>query len=79
VSTIYDGTPGNPTEEAVIKALSIYQGESCDGVVCIGRLDVEHLLNCLKYVLCGPLDHQHIGLSHMFGQALGRFGVAHDD
>jgi 4-hydroxybutyrate dehydrogenase len=34
--TVYDGTPGNPTEDAVIEALSIYQGGSCDGVVCIG-------------------------------------------
>ena len=35
-ATIYDGTPGNPTEEAVIEALESYQEKNCDGVVCIG-------------------------------------------
>jgi len=35
-ATIYDGTPGNPTEEAVIEALESYQENNCDGVVCIG-------------------------------------------
>ena len=36
VATIYDGTPGNPTEEAVNEALQSYQESDCDGVVCIG-------------------------------------------
>lgn len=36
VATIYDGTPGNPTEEAVDEALESYQSNECDGVVCIG-------------------------------------------
>ncbi len=35
-ATIYDGTPGNPTEEAVNEALEAYQANDCDGVVCIG-------------------------------------------
>ncbi len=35
-ATIYDGTPGNPTEEAVTEALESYQSNDCDGVVCIG-------------------------------------------
>ena len=33
---VYDGTPGNPTEEAVGEALALYQSEGCDGVVCVG-------------------------------------------
>jgi len=33
---IYDGTPGNPTEEAVAEALEYYQENGCDGVVCVG-------------------------------------------
>ena len=33
---IYDGTPGNPTEEAVAEALESYQENGCDGVVCVG-------------------------------------------
>ncbi|MDG2140100.1 MAG: iron-containing alcohol dehydrogenase [Gammaproteobacteria bacterium] len=35
-ATVFDGTPGNPTEEAVIEALQSYEGNDCDGVVCIG-------------------------------------------
>ncbi len=35
-ATIYDGTPGNPTEEAVNEALASYHAKECDGVVCIG-------------------------------------------
>ena len=34
--TIFDGTPGNPTEEAVSQALLSYQDKNCDGVVCVG-------------------------------------------
>lgn len=33
---VYDGTPGNPTEEAVEEALALYRGENCDGVICLG-------------------------------------------
>ena len=33
---VYDGTPGNPTEEAVTEALTIFQSEGCDGVICLG-------------------------------------------
>ncbi len=35
-ATVYDGTPGNPTEEAVIEALDSYQQNNCNGIVCIG-------------------------------------------
>lgn len=34
--TVYDGTPGNPTEDAVGEAVALYQSEGCDGVVCVG-------------------------------------------
>ncbi|MFM7404056.1 MAG: iron-containing alcohol dehydrogenase [Erythrobacter sp.] len=34
--TIYDQTPGNPTERAVLAALDLYQSEGCDGVICVG-------------------------------------------
>ncbi len=34
--TIFDDTPGNPTEDAVSKALEVYEGNDCDGVVCVG-------------------------------------------
>lgn len=34
--TIYDGTPGNPTEEAVLDALALYKESDCDGLLCLG-------------------------------------------
>ncbi|MEE4289719.1 MAG: iron-containing alcohol dehydrogenase, partial [Erythrobacter sp.] len=33
---IFDGTPGNPTEEAVKAAFDLYTAEGCDGVVALG-------------------------------------------
>ena len=33
---VYDGTPGNPTEEAVKDALELYSAQGCDGIVALG-------------------------------------------
>jgi alcohol dehydrogenase class IV len=33
---LWDGTPGNPTEEAVEAALALYRAEGCDGVIAVG-------------------------------------------
>ena len=33
---VFDDTPGNPTEEATLRALTLYQEAECDGVVCVG-------------------------------------------
>jgi len=33
---VYDGTPANPTEAAVLEALARYKSESCDGIVAVG-------------------------------------------
>ncbi|MDN5938478.1 MAG: iron-containing alcohol dehydrogenase, partial [Salinisphaera sp.] len=33
---VYDGTPGNPTEDAVGEAMAAYRSEGRDGVVCLG-------------------------------------------
>ena len=35
-ASIFDGTPGNPTEEAVKLALTQYQEEGCDGIIALG-------------------------------------------
>ena len=35
-STIFDGTPGNPTEKAVREALILYQENECNGIIAIG-------------------------------------------
>lgn len=34
--TVFDGTPGNPTEEAVKLAFDLYGSEGCDGVIALG-------------------------------------------
>ena len=34
--TVFDETPGNPTEEAVKKAFAQYNDEGCDGVIALG-------------------------------------------
>jgi 4-hydroxybutyrate dehydrogenase len=33
---VFDDTPGNPTEEATLRALALYRDAGCDGVVCLG-------------------------------------------
>lgn len=35
-AVIYDGTPANPTEEAVMAALALYREKGCDGIVGLG-------------------------------------------
>lgn len=35
-TTLYDGTPENPTEVAVLEALGVFRSHGCDGVVCVG-------------------------------------------
>lgn len=36
VAPVFDDTPGNPTERAVMAALKVYEAESCDGVIALG-------------------------------------------
>ncbi len=33
---VFDDTPGNPTERAVMAALEVYEKEDCDGVIALG-------------------------------------------
>lgn len=33
---VFDDTPGNPTERAVMAAFAVYEAEGCDGVVALG-------------------------------------------
>jgi 4-hydroxybutyrate dehydrogenase len=33
---VFDETPGNPTEAAVMAALKLYESEKCDGVIALG-------------------------------------------
>lgn len=34
--TVFDGTPGNPTEAAVRQAQALYEENDCDGIIAIG-------------------------------------------
>jgi alcohol dehydrogenase class IV len=36
VAPVFDDTPGNPTERAVMAAFAVYEAEGCDGVVALG-------------------------------------------
>ena len=36
VAAIFDGTPTNPTEAAVLAALDLYRSQGCDGVIGLG-------------------------------------------
>ncbi|MFT3988037.1 iron-containing alcohol dehydrogenase [Aestuariivirga sp.] len=35
-SVVFDGTPANPTEDAVMTASALYKSEKCDGVIGLG-------------------------------------------
>ncbi|MDP6572741.1 MAG: iron-containing alcohol dehydrogenase [Rhodospirillales bacterium] len=35
-AAVFDGTPPNPTEAAVVAAVDVYKGSGCDGVVAFG-------------------------------------------
>lgn len=35
-AVIFDGTPANPTEEAVLAAHALYRAEGCDGIIGLG-------------------------------------------
>ncbi|MCO4054084.1 MAG: iron-containing alcohol dehydrogenase [Bosea sp.] len=35
-AAVFDGTPANPTEEAVMQALAAYREHGCDGIVALG-------------------------------------------
>src|SRR3990172_2979720 len=35
-ATVFDGTPENPTESAVMDAVALYRQERCDGIVAVG-------------------------------------------
>ena len=36
VAAVYDGTPANPTEEAVVAAVALYRAAGADGIVAVG-------------------------------------------
>ena len=55
---VYDGTPGNPTEEAVKDALELYAANGCDGIVALGggsSMDLGKAVGLLD-VSGGPME-----------------------
>jgi len=47
---VYDGTPANPTEAAVLEALALYKQQNCDGLLAVGggsSLDLAKALRLL--------------------------------
>ncbi|EPX75718.1 iron-containing alcohol dehydrogenase [Salipiger mucosus] len=55
---IFDGTPANPTEDAVLEAWEVYKAEGCDGIVGIGGGSSLDLAKAVR-ILTGhppPLD-----------------------
>lgn len=65
-AAIFDGTPSNPTEEAVLNALTAYREGQCEGVVALGggscidlakavALLATHPGTFADYVVSGPL------------------------
>ncbi len=50
-ASVFDGTPGNPTEEAVKIALEQYNADGCDGIIALGggsSMDLGKAVGLLK-------------------------------
>jgi 4-hydroxybutyrate dehydrogenase len=45
---VFDGTPSNPTEEAVLAAKQVYDAENCDGVIAFGGGSVIDLAKAVR-------------------------------
>ena len=46
---VFDGTPSNPTEEAVRAASALYREQKCDGLVAVGGYLVHVMLHPERY------------------------------
>ncbi len=55
---VFDDTPGNPTERAVMAAFKLYQDEGCDGVIALGGGSAMDLGKCVALLAGsgGPLS-----------------------
>lgn len=56
---LFDGTPANPTEEAVLAAFALYQGEGCDGIIGFGGGSSIDLAKAVRLLTghAAPLAH----------------------
>jgi hypothetical protein len=57
--TVYDRTPANPTEAAVLEALAVYRQGGCDGVIAVGGGSSMDLAKGVRLLAThdGPLAH----------------------
>ena len=70
---IFDGTPANPTEEAVLQALALYKAEGCDGVIGLGGGSALDLAKAVRLLTGheGPLAQYTLvagGVSRIHGR-----------
>ncbi len=54
-AAVYDGTPPNPTEEAVLACLEIYKQSGADGVIAVGGGSSMDLGKCVALLATHPL------------------------
>lgn len=61
-ATIFDGTPENPTEVAVLEALALYRENGCDGIIALGGGSSMDLAKGVALLATHPepLLHYHI-------------------
>ncbi|MBV8653956.1 MAG: iron-containing alcohol dehydrogenase [Alphaproteobacteria bacterium] len=52
---VYDATPANPTEAAVLAALDIYRGAECDAIVAVGGGSAMDLAKGVRLLATHPL------------------------
>ncbi|MBM3596777.1 MAG: iron-containing alcohol dehydrogenase [Alphaproteobacteria bacterium] len=51
---VFDGTPSNPTEEALDRALALYKSEGCDGLIGFGGGSSMDLAKCVGLMVTHP-------------------------
>jgi 4-hydroxybutyrate dehydrogenase len=61
-TAVFDETPGNPTEPAILAALELYRQNGCDGVVAVGGGSPIDLAKCVALLAthCEPLGNYGI-------------------
>lgn len=72
-TTVFDGTPANPTEEAVLDAHALYKAEGCDGIIGLGGGSALDLAKAVRLLTGhdGPLAQYTLvagGLSRIHGR-----------
>ncbi len=71
--TVFDGTPANPTEEAVLQAHAVYKQNECDGIIGLGGGSALDLAKAVRLLTGheGPLAQYTLvagGVSRIHGR-----------